>query len=144
MRQLLRPLCWIASLFIFGWGFFGWAQPLSAGERVLNSPTVLAVADRLPGVPNKRPCTDSGQKIDLNNANLVAFTDCPGFYPNLARSIVSSGPYDKVEDVLKIPGLSKRQKALLKANLGTFTVTEPVIPLEMRMPPRPAMGKLVK
>ena len=115
-----------------------------AGEISLQSATVLAVAEEMPNIGGERLCTDSGRKIDLNNANLVAFTDCPGFYPTLARSLVTNGPYEKVEDVLEIPGLSDRQKALLRANLDNFTATEPVVPLEMRMPPRPAMGKLVK
>jgi photosystem II PsbU protein len=142
MKRLLRTLSWIASLLIFCWGFFGWTQPLMAGEISLQSATMLAVADELPSVGGERLCTDSGRKIDLNNANLVAFTDCPGFYPTLAQSLVTNGPYEKVEDVLEIPGLSNRQKELLRANLDNFTVTESVVPLEMRMPPRPAMGKL--
>jgi photosystem II PsbU protein len=144
MKRLLRTLSWLASLLVCCFGFFGWTGPLLAGEISLQSATVLAVADELPSVGGERLCTDSGRKIDLNNANLVAFTDCPGFYPTLARSLVTNGPYEKVEDILEIPGLSDRQKALLIANLDNFTATEPVVPLEMRMPPRPAMGKLVK
>jgi photosystem II PsbU protein len=83
-----------------------------------------------------RLCADTGQKLDLNNANLKAFTDCPGFYPNLASAIVTHGPYDKVEDVLAIPDLTDQQKALLQANLDAFTANPPVVPLVKRMPPR--------
>lgn len=137
MKQLLKTLSWIASLLICCFGVFGWTQPLLAGEMSFQPARVLAVA-------SERVCTESGQKIDLNNANLVAFTDCPGLYPNLARSIVTNGPYEKVEDVLKIAGLSDRQKAILKANLDNFTVTAPVVPLETRMPPRPPIGKLIR
>jgi len=75
--------------------------------------------------------------IDLNNANLIAFTDCPGFYPALAQVIVQHSPYQQVEDVFKIQGLSTPQKQLLKANLKYFIASNPVVPLEARMPPRP-------
>ena len=84
-------------------------------------------------------CAESNVKIDLNNANVNAFTDCPGFYPNLARLIVENSPYQQVKDVLNIPELSKRQKDLLKANLNSFEVAESTVPLEQRMPPRPSM-----
>ncbi|MEB3313193.1 MAG: photosystem II complex extrinsic protein PsbU [Cyanobacteriota bacterium] len=81
-------------------------------------------------------CTVTEVGIDLNNANLMAFTDCPGFYPNLASIILSHAPYQRVEEVLSIPDLTDYQRALLKANLANFTVTEPVVPLAQRMPPR--------
>ncbi|NWF60519.1 MAG: hypothetical protein HXY43_14960 [Fischerella sp.] len=57
----------------------------------------------------------------------------------MAKLIVTNGPYNKVEDVLEIPSLSDRQKQLLKSQLPNFKVSEPMVPLEMRMPPRPAM-----
>lgn len=131
MKRLACCIGLLASLLISYWGWLGWTQPAIAGEGIL----LLAAK------PQERVCLDRGEKIDLNNANLVAFTDCPGFYPNLAGAIVANGPYKKVEDVLKLPDLSERQKELLKANLNNFTVTEPVVPLEMRMPPRPPIGK---
>jgi photosystem II PsbU protein len=131
MKRLACCICLLASFLISYWGLFGWNQPALAGEGNL----LLAATAK------ERVCLDTGEKIDLNNANLVAFTDCPGFYPTLAAAIVANGPYEKVEDVLKIPDLSKRQKKLLRANLDNFMVTESVVPLEMRMPPRPAMGK---
>ena len=84
-------------------------------------------------------CTESNVKIDLNNANVNAFTDCPGFYPNLARLIVENSPYQQVKDVLNIPELSQRQKDLLQANFNSFKVAESTVPLEQRMPPRPSM-----
>ena len=83
-------------------------------------------------------CSDFTQKIDLNNANIGDFAECQGFYPNLASLIVQNGPYDSVNDVLKIPGLSDRQKSLLKSQLKNFVVTPPLVPLEMRMPQRSA------
>lgn len=81
-------------------------------------------------------CAVPEGSIDLNNANLMAFTDCPGFYPNLASAILTHGPYQTVDDVLSIPDLTDTQKALLKANLKSFIATDPAVPLERRMPPR--------
>ncbi len=100
---------------------------------------MLAVRTELP--TEIKLCAESDQKIDLNNANLVAFTDCPGFYPTLAQLILENGPYQKREDVLNIAELTPRQKELLTANLDSFSVTPPIVPLERRMPPRPPLRK---
>lgn len=101
--------------------------------------TILAVTTELPTVPDEQVCPEFGEPIDLNNANLIAFKACPGFYPKLAQLIVKNGPYQKVEDVLEIPDLTDRQKEFLKSQLRNFKVTQPMMPLERRMPPRPAM-----
>jgi photosystem II PsbU protein len=95
-----------------------------------------AIAASVPDIADIGLCTVPEQGLDLNNANLLAFTECPGFYPNLASAILTHGPYQTVEDVLSIPDLTATQKALLKANLKSFTVTEPAVPPEKRMPPR--------
>lgn len=62
-------------------------------------------------------------KIDLNNSNVLAFRRYRGMYPTLARKIIENAPFDTVEDVLDIPGLSDRELNLLKANLDNFVVT---------------------
>lgn len=69
--------------------------------------------------------TEYGQAIDLNNSNIRAFRELRGFYPNLASKIIKNSPYDEVEEVLDIPGLSERQKQRLQANLDKFVVTPP-------------------
>jgi photosystem II PsbU protein len=69
--------------------------------------------------------TEFGRKIDLNNSDIRDFRDLRGFYPNLAGKIIKNSPYNKVEDVLSIPGLSERQKDRLQANLDNFIVTPP-------------------
>ncbi|AFY75533.1 MAG: photosystem II complex extrinsic protein PsbU [Hydrococcus sp. C42_A2020_068] len=69
--------------------------------------------------------TEFGKKIDLNNSDIRDFRDLRGFYPNLAGKIIKNSPYNKVEDVLSIPGLSERQKERLQANLDNFIVTPP-------------------
>ncbi len=67
--------------------------------------------------------TEFGKKIDLNNTNVRAFRKYPGLYPTLARKVVDNAPYESVEDVLNIPGLSEKQKETLNANLDNFTLT---------------------
>ena len=61
----------------------------------------------------------------LNNTPLRKFRKYRGFYPNLARKIADNAPYKSVEDVLKIKGLSAKQKKKLQKQIdkGNFTVT---------------------
>ena len=128
---------WLSVFFLVlvsCWGLPIWTQSsLAEVPRIQSVKILAATTESMP------LCAESNVKIDLNNANANAFTDCPGFYPNLARLIVENSPYQKVEDVLEIPELSDRQQDLLKANLDSFAVAESVVPLEQRMPPRPSM-----
>ncbi len=55
--------------------------------------------------------------------------------------IFQHSPYENIEDVLEILGLSERQKELLKFELVNFEVSPPIIPPAMRMPPRRAPRK---
>jgi photosystem II PsbU protein len=89
----------------------GIVQPLLAAEGLRN------VAD------DKRK--EAAGKIDLNNTNVRAFLDLPGMYPTLAGKLVKNGPFDDVEAILGIPGLTERQKATLSQYLDKFTVTDP-------------------
>ncbi len=142
MKRLIRWFS-VLSLLIISLlgllGFLGWTQPTLAIAARLQSSVQVAVTTDFPDIADEAACPDLRPKIDLNNANIVAFQDCRGFYPTLASLIIQHSPYQKVEDVLDIPDLSDRQKALLKAQLKNFAVTEPTVPLSMRMPPRPMM-----
>jgi photosystem II PsbU protein len=69
--------------------------------------------------------TEYGKKIDLNNSDIRDFRELRGFYPNLASKIIKNAPYEEVDDVLNISGLSATQQTRLQANLDKFTVTEP-------------------
>lgn len=107
------------------------AFSLSSGNRAPQKETVS---------PNSQSeCINLDEKIDLNNANIIAFQDCPKFYPKLATLIIQNSPYETVEEVLEISELTENQKQLLQENLEKFTQYEPIINLEMRMPPRPSM-----
>lgn len=57
-----------------------------------------------------------GEQIDVNNANVRAYAKLRGFYPNLAGLIASNGPYESVDDLLNIPGLTDGQKELISSN----------------------------
>ena len=115
MKRLGQWLSLWSLIFIMGWVFLGWTQPVVAASTNIESMTMLAVRTEL--TTEIKFCPESDQKIDLNNANLVAFTDCPGFYPTLAQLILQNGPYQKIEDVLNIPDLTARQKELLRGCL---------------------------
>lgn len=67
-------------------------------------------------------------KIDLNNCSVRRFQDFPGMYPTLAGKIVLGGPYNSVDDVLKLD-LTDRQKELFQKYKDNFTVTAPEVAL---------------
>jgi photosystem II PsbU protein len=76
-------------------------------------------------LPETNFYTRSSKKIDLNNANVYAFRQIRGMYPTLAKTVVENAPYNSVEDVLKIAGLSDRQKQTIKDNMDKFSVRQP-------------------
>ena len=71
-------------------------------------------------------------KIDLNNCSVRRFQDFPGMYPTLAGKIVTGGPYNSVDDLLKLD-LTARQKELIEKYRDNFTVTPPLNCLERRL-----------
>ncbi|MGR3276402.1 photosystem II complex extrinsic protein PsbU [Acaryochloris marina NIES-2412] len=112
--------------------------PVNAGEVLEQSFENMEISNS-PVEQSNNLCIPIGEKIDLNNANAIAFKDCLGYYPTLAKKIISNGPYETVEEVLNIRGLNVKQKKLLEDKLGFFTVSEPNTDLATRMPPRPMM-----
>lgn len=139
MKRFIQWFSLLSLIVVCCLSLFIWAPPAAAAS-IHNQPSQLLVVQHQAIISSDAgSCPDFEQKIDLNNANIVAFQDCQGFYPTLASLIVKNSPYTRVEDVLTIPGLTDRQKALLKAQLKNFTISEPVVPLAMRMPPRSVM-----
>lgn len=127
MRRLLRSLAVVCvfSLSLLGW--MGSAQSALAAnltQVAQNAPFFLAEVKLRNRLEDK--FYEIGNKIDLNNTNIRSFRELQGFYPNLASKIIKNAPYEKVEDVLNIPGLSETQKARLQENLDKFTATEPL------------------
>ncbi|MBE9219448.1 photosystem II complex extrinsic protein PsbU [Dolichospermum flos-aquae] len=124
MKGLVR-LFTVFTLLLGCWGMLGTtqtAQAVSFNSFAGNQVPVLALARQ--NKADQKLGTDFGKKIDLNNTNIAAFQKYPGLYPTLAKKIIKNAPYNKVEDVLNLAELSDKQKALLQANLGNFTVTE--------------------
>jgi photosystem II PsbU protein len=115
MKTLVRILA-ILTLMVGCFGWLGQSQALA-----MPSSPVLAKLNAV----DTMLTTDFGKKIDLNNSDIRDFRDLRGFYPNLAGKIIKNSPYDSVEEVLNIPGLSERQKDRLQANLDNFVVTPP-------------------
>lgn len=123
---LMRRLVGMIVALVLIVGSLGWLGPQSAMAANLSNVSftaspVLAVRN----VMDDKLSTEFGKKIDLNNTNVRAFMDYPGLYPTLARVILKNSPFESVEDVLAMPGLTDRQKEVLKANLDNFTVTAP-------------------
>ena len=86
-----------------------------------------AQADGLRNLADEKIGETQG-KVDLNNASVRRFQQFPGMYPTLAGKIVVGGPYDSVDDVLKLD-LTGRQKELFAKYRDNFTVTDPEIAL---------------
>jgi photosystem II PsbU protein len=112
-------------------GCFAWAGDQSAiaatlSRIVLPSSSLLAV-EEAPVRTNRadeKLATEYGKKLDLNNSAVRDFREFRGLYPTLARVIIKNAPYEKVEDVLNISGLTEAQKKVLQANMDKFTVTD--------------------
>lgn len=128
MKRLIRLLT-LLSLLVGLMGWLGVSQPVLAASLsnvTWRSMPILAVESQatLRNRADAKLATEFGKKIDLNNTNVRAFQKYPGLYPTLARKIIANAPYQNVEDVLNIQGLSDRQKELLQANLDKFAVTD--------------------
>ncbi len=128
VKRLIRLLT-VLSLLVGFMGWLGVSQPVLAANLsnvTWRSVPILAVESQetLRNRADAKLATEFGKKIDLNNTNVRAFQKYPGMYPTLARKIIANAPYENVEDVLNIQGLSDRQKEILQANLDNFAVTD--------------------
>ena len=121
--SLLMGLFIGLALWLVFWFGLGFNQPAIAQlmvHKTMNSPYSLSEIFRNP-VDEK--LGEISSKIDLNNSNVLTFRRHRGLYPTLARKIIQNAPFNTVEEVLDIPGLSEREIDLLKANLDNFVVT---------------------
>lgn len=110
---------------------FGLPRPQvaqAAGLELASVPSVLFAVEGLKNEADAKMIEAAG-KLDLNNVNVRAFLEYPGMYPTVARKIIASAPYESVEDVLDIPGLSERQISTIQKYMDQFTVTEQVYAL---------------
>jgi photosystem II PsbU protein len=97
-------------------------------HTIASAPKVLAAEggkiENLRDVVSDKMKANADQKLDLNNTNVRAFRLYQGLYPTIAGLIIKNAPYKNVDDVLNIPGLTDRQKQVLKENLDNFTATD--------------------
>jgi photosystem II PsbU protein len=127
-----RVLC-VLTLLVGLLGWFGGsgaaiAAPGNDSQIMLRidgaTPLLIAAAEEdVRDAVSAKMASEYGQKLDLNNTNVRAFRQYQGLYPTLAGMIIKNAPYDNVDDVLNISGLTSEQKEILKKNLGNFTVT---------------------
>lgn len=69
-----------------------------------------------------------GDKVDVNNANIRAFTQFPGMYPGAASKILKAVPdigYKSAAELYNAPGLSDPEKAVLKKYESKFVFLTP-------------------
>ncbi|MGD1909376.1 MAG: photosystem II complex extrinsic protein PsbU [Rivularia sp. (in: cyanobacteria)] len=129
MKRLAR-LVTVFSLLIGFWGWLGsqdLAQAVNFDALTIKSAPIFAIDSSrvLRNRADDKLADVYGDKIDLNNTNIGAFQRYRGLYPTLAKKIVFNAPYENVEDVMGIEGLSERQKQRLQANMDNFTVNPP-------------------
>ena len=129
MKRLARLLT-VFSLLIGFWGCLGFqtvAQAANFDAFTFNPTPIFAVDSSrvLRNRADEKLADVYGEKIDLNNTAIGAFQRYRGLYPTLAKKIIFNAPYDNVEEVLNIEGLSERQIQRLQANLDNFTVNPP-------------------
>ena len=124
---------WRSLFTFFGVVLFSSSLFFSQPAHALNINTIVQTSPRLLAVESERrnvaddyfSTTDVINKIDINNSSIRDFRELRGFYPKLASLIVQNAPYEKVDDVLSISGLSDRQVERLQANLDRFIVNPP-------------------
>ncbi len=127
MKSLIRWTIALALSFTMLFGgthLAAQASPLSQFQSLVPSIVAVdAVVDFRNDADEKR--LEAGNKIDLNNAPVRAFISLRGMYPTLASKIVDNSPYQNVQDIFNIAGLSDRQKQTLSQYVDLFTVTAP-------------------
>ena len=119
MVGLFIALGMLVSVFIGG----GMAEAVTVADFGQVSP--LLAEEALNNAVDAKLGTEYGAKLDLNNTNVQNFRKFPGLYPTLARKILLNAPFESVEDVLDMPGLTEQQVEILSKNLENFTVTPP-------------------
>ena len=72
------------------------------------------------------PYLGGSDVIDINNANVRVYTKFPGLYPNIAKQIVKNVPYNSVDELFNLKGLSSEQKAVLKKYEKNFVALKPL------------------
>lgn len=123
MKRLLLGL--VLTLGVMLSSFVGWGVRPALATNIVPSWNMPILAEEMRNAVDDKLSTEYGSKLDLNNANVQAFVKYKGMYPTIAGKVLKYAPYENVEDVLEIPGLSDRERDIIEKNLGSFTVTPP-------------------
>ncbi|NKB17565.1 MAG: photosystem II oxygen evolving complex protein PsbU [Pseudanabaena sp. CRU_2_10] len=111
MKALARLLFATAAIaVIFVAGFLG-----------INNFDYALAAD----LPDTSYIKADSSKIDLNNANIYQFRQVPGMYPTLGRIIIENAPYNSLDEVLAIKGLTADQQDKIRSNADRFALFKP-------------------
>ena len=121
MKRFVSILAAVLTIFV-SLGFSGIDSAEAANLNIFKVQPTSILAIRTNAADSK--LGEIQGRVDLNNSDVRDFRSLRGFYPNLASKIIQNAPYNDVEDVLEIPGLSERQKERLQANLDNFVVTK--------------------
>ncbi|MEM1255667.1 MAG: photosystem II complex extrinsic protein PsbU [Cyanobacteria bacterium P01_H01_bin.21] len=102
----------------------GAAQPAVAS--LLDNGTVVLAEATLPrNAIDDKLATEYGYKLDVNNTNVAAFRKYRGLFPTIAGKIIRNAPYEDLEDILEIPGLTDVEKSRIQENMDIFTISPP-------------------
>ncbi|MEO1506229.1 MAG: photosystem II complex extrinsic protein PsbU [Cyanobacteria bacterium J06633_23] len=101
------------------------AQPAVAGMLASRGPVLLAEATMPRNAIDDKLTTEYGYKLDVNNTNVAAFRKYRGLFPTIAGKIIRNAPYENLEDILEIPGLSDVEKSRISENMDIFTISPP-------------------
>ncbi|NET39540.1 MAG: photosystem II complex extrinsic protein PsbU [Cyanothece sp. SIO1E1] len=125
----MKRLVGLFAVFSLLLGCLSWISlPQTATAAVLDSSTLRStpmLVAKLRNAMEEKLGSTYGEKIDVNNSNIRAFRKYPGMYPTIGSKIIRNAPYQKVEDVLNIPGLSAKEKEILQANMPNMGISPP-------------------
>jgi competence ComEA-like helix-hairpin-helix protein len=116
--------------------------PVPASTAVCMGALFFAMFIFIAAAPAKK--TPPASPVDVNNATAEQLAQIPGIGPGAARSIIQfrekSGPFQRVEDLLAIRGISERKLALIKpyvtvGPVKTHPATKPAPPSATRGKP---------
>ena len=100
------------------------AQPAVAS--MLNNGAVFLAETTLPrNAIDDKLATEYGYKLDVNNTNVAAFRKYRGLFPTIAGKIIRNAPYENLEEILEIPGLTDVEKSRIQENMDIFTISPP-------------------
>ncbi len=124
MKRLANILT-LAAILVFTSvaGAVGLPAQASPSQLTLLTPAPLLAVERRNSVDEK--ARKVGYKVDLNNSNIRAFIPLRGMYPTLGGMIVRYSPFESVDEIFAMPGLSERQKEVLESHRDEFVVTAP-------------------